>query len=78
MANPEKSKRARINKIERFHSNYRPFLHSCEQRHEVEARVDKIRWFVCNYPPEPRPHFFMFAHWSRMRERSIEWLNYDI
>ena len=28
MANPEKFKRARINKIERFQSNYRPFPHS--------------------------------------------------
>ena len=78
MANPEKSKRARINKIERFHSNYRPFPHSCKQRHQLEARADKIQWFVWDCPPEPRPHFFMFAYWSRMRERCIEWLNYDI
>ena len=28
--------------------------------------------FVGNCPPKPRPHFFMFAYWGRMRERSIE------
>ena len=50
---------------------YRPFLHSCKQRHQVEARVDKTQWFEWNSPPEPRPHFLMFAHWSGMRERSI-------
>ena len=49
----------------------RPFPHSCRQRHQFEARVDKIQWFVWNCPPEPRLHFFMFAHWSVMRERSI-------
>ena len=49
----------------------RPFPHSCKQRHQVEARVDKIQWFVWNCPPEPRPHFFMFAHRSVMRGRSI-------
>ena len=47
----------------------RPFSHSCKQRRQVEVRVDKIRWFVWNCPPEPRPHFFMFAHWSVMREK---------
>ena len=36
---------------------HRPFPHSCKQRHQVEARVDKIQWFVWNCPPEPRPHF---------------------
>ena len=50
---------------------HRPFSHSCKQRHQLEARVDKIRWFVWNRPPEPRPHFFKFAHWSVMRERFI-------
>ena len=49
----------------------RPFPHSCKQRYQFEARVDKIQWFVWNCPPEPRLHFFMFAHWSVMRERSI-------
>ena len=52
---------------------YRPFPHSCKQRHQVEARVDKTQWFVWNSPPEPRPHFLMFDHWSGMRERSIRW-----
>ena len=50
----------------------RPFPHSSEQRHQLEARVDKIQWFVWNCPPEPRPHFFVFVHWSVMRERSID------
>ena len=49
----------------------RPFPHSCKQTHQLEAWVDKIQWFVWNCPPEPRSHFFMFAHWSVMRERSI-------
>ena len=49
----------------------RPFPHSCKQRHQLEAQVDKIPWFVWNCSPEPRPHFFMFAHWSVMRESSI-------
>ena len=49
----------------------RPFPHSCKQRYPLEAQVDKIQWFVWNRPPEPRPHFFMFAHWSVMRGRSI-------
>ena len=30
---------------------------------------------VVNCPPEPRPHVFMFAHWSVMRERSIQALS---
>ena len=33
--------------------------------------MDKIQWFVWKCPPETRPHFFMFAHWNVMRERSI-------
>ena len=33
--------------------------------------VDKIEWFIWNYPPEPRPQFFVFAQWSGMRGRSI-------
>ena len=49
----------------------RPFPHSCKQRPQLEAQVDKIQWFVWNCPPEPRPHFFMFAHWGVIRERSI-------
>ena len=51
---------------------YRPFPHSCKQRHQLEAWVDNIQWFIWNCPPKPRPRFFMFAHWSVMRERSIE------
>ena len=51
--------------------NYRPVQHSCKQMHQLEAEVDKIQWFVGNRPTEPRPHFFLFAHWSVMRERSI-------
>ena len=47
----------------------RPFPHSCKQRRQVEARVDKIQWFGWNCPPEARPHFFMFTHWSVMREK---------
>ena len=50
----------------------RPFPHSCKQRHQVEPRVDNIQWFVWNCPPEPQPHFFVFAHWSGMQERSVE------
>ena len=49
----------------------RPFSHSCKQTHQLEAQVDEIQWFVWNCPPEPRPYFFMFAHWSVIRERSI-------
>ena len=37
----------------------------------IEGWVDKIQWFVWNCPPEPRPHFLLFAYWSGMRERSI-------
>ena len=55
----------------------RPFPHSSEQRHQLEARVDKIQWFVWNCPPEPRPHFFVFVHWSVMRERSIAGLQFE-
>ena len=39
--------------------------------HQVEARVNKIQWFVWNYPPKPRPYFFMFPNWGVMWERSI-------
>ena len=60
-----------FHKTNRFLYLNRPFPHSCKQRHQFEARVDKIQWFVWNCPPEPRLHFFMFAHWSVMRERSI-------
>ena len=59
-------------KKEKGLSFYRPFPHSCKQRHQLEARVDKIQWYVWNCPPEPRPHFFMFVHRSVMRERSID------
>ena len=48
----------------------RPFLHSCKQRHQLEAWVNKIQSFKC--PSVPGPDFFLFAHWSGMRERSIE------
>lgn len=48
-----------------------PFPHSCKQRHQLEAQVDKIQSFVGNCQPEPHPHFFMFAHCSVMRKRSI-------
>ena len=43
----------------------RPFPHSRKQTHQLEARVDKIYWFVWNCSPEPCPHFFLFSHWSR-------------
>ena len=49
----------------------RPFLHSCEQRHQLEARLDRIKWFVWNCAPEPRPYFLMYTHWSGVLERSI-------
>ena len=49
-------------------ATHRPFPHSCKQRHQVEARVQKMQWFVWNCPLKPRPHFFVFAHWSAMRE----------
>ena len=42
----------------------RPFPHSCQQRHQLKAQVDKIQWFVRICPSEPRPHFYVFAHWS--------------
>ena len=48
----------------------RPFLHSCKQTYQLEARVDKLRWFVWTCPTEPHPHFFMFVYWSVIRERS--------
>ena len=54
----------------------RPFSHSCKQWHQLEARVDKIQWFVWNCPTEPLPHFFVFAHWSVMRERSIQFYSH--
>ena len=38
----------------------------------AEVQVDKIQLFVCNCPSEPRPHFVLFAHWSRMREK-VSW-----
>ena len=52
------------------HTN-RPFPHSCKQRHQLEAQVDKIQRFVWNCQPKPRPHFFMFAHWRVRQKRSI-------
>ena len=52
------------------HTN-RLFPHSCKQGHQLEAQVDKIQRFVWNCPPEPCPHFFMFAHWRVMQKRSI-------
>ena len=55
----------------------RSFWHSCKQRHQVEAWVDIIQWFVWNCPLEPRPHFFMFAHCSEMWERSVRQESYD-
>ena len=55
----------------------RPFPHSCEQRHQVESWVDKIQWFVWNCPPEPQPHFSMFAHCSGMWKRSVRQESYD-
>ena len=48
----------------------RPFLHSCKQRHQLEARMDKLLWFVWNCPSEPHPHFFIFVYRSVIRERS--------
>ena len=33
--------------------------------------MHKIQWFVWICPPESRPHFHVFAHWSRVWERSI-------
>ena len=48
-----------------------PFPHSCKQRHQLEAQVDKIPWFVWNCSPKSPPHFFMFAHWRVMQKRSI-------
>ena len=61
----ELSKRAETDCISATEHNYyyyRPFLQSCTQRHQPEARVDKIQWFVWNSPSEPRPHFFMSAY----------------
>ena len=58
-------------------ATHRPFPHSCKQRHQVEARVERMQWFAWNCPPEPRPHFFMFAHWSAMLERSISGIFID-
>ena len=58
---------AKVNLVQFFPGSYvenRPFLHSCKQRHQLEAWVDKIHWFVWNCPPERQPHFFMFAPWS--------------
>ena len=55
----------------------RPFPHSCKQRHQVEAWVDKIQWFVWNCPPAPQPHFFMFDYWCGMWERSVRQESYD-
>lgn len=26
-----------------------------------------------NFPPEPRPHFFVFVHWSGMRAEQVCW-----
>ena len=59
-------------KKEKGLSFYRPFPHFCKERHQLEARVNKIQWVIWNCPPEPRPHFFMFVHWTVMRERSID------
>ena len=55
----------------------RPFPHSCKQRHQVEAWMDKIQWFVWKFPPEPQPHFFMFGYCSGMWERSVRQESYD-
>ena len=55
----------------------RPFPHSCEQRHQVEAWVDKIQWFVWNCPPEPQLHFFMFGYLCGMWKRSVRQESYD-
>ena len=64
--------------IKKSHVTNRLFPHSCKQRHQREAWVDKIQWFVWNCLPEPHPHFFTFAHWSVMQGRSISvviWIN---
>ena len=55
----------------------RPFPHSCKQRHQVEAWMDKIQWFVWNCPPESQPHFFMFDYWCGLWERSVRQESYD-
>ena len=52
--------------------HYRPFPHFWKQRHQLEAQENKIQWFLWNCPPEPCPHFFMFADWSVMWERSTK------
>ena len=72
---------AKVNLVQFFPGSYvenRPFLHSCKQRHQLEAWVDKIHWFVWNCPPERQPHFFMLAHWSGMGERSIAIFCYQL
>ena len=51
--------------------SYRPFTHSCKQRHQVEARVDKYSDLYEIAHPNLDLIFFMFAHWSGMRERSF-------
>ena len=47
------------------------FLNSCKQRHQPKAWVDKIHWFVWNCSPERQPQFFMFTHWSEVREGGL-------
>ena len=49
----------------------RLFLNSCKQRHQLDASVDKMQWFVWNCPPKPHPHFVMFAHWNVMWQKSF-------
>ena len=51
-----------ISATEHNYDYYGPFPHSCTQRHQPEARVDKIQWFVRNCPSEPRPHLFKSAN----------------
>ena len=46
---------SKYRRISRKRPPNRPFSHSCKQRHQLEARVNKIQWFVWNCPPEPRP-----------------------
>ena len=53
-----------------YFSTYRPLPHSCKQRHHVEAWVDNT--VICmKLPTQASTSFFMFSHWSGMRERSI-------
>ena len=56
--------------VTRNNSN-RPFPLSRKQRHQLEAEVGKIQWFVWNCPPKPTPKFcrsvvfnFSFGHFN--------------